>query len=79
MSNDLTSRKVLIDSMDTTGKKTDDYKHCKECKNYMSLPNGLRGGKRGYCKRRNIDDIRRGNQKACKLFVDNMERSSRNR
>lgn len=51
------------------GKKKCGYRYCEECKNFIALQNGVRGGKRGYCKRRNRSDVRSGRLRACKLFV----------
>lgn len=51
------------------GKKNGEYRYCEECKNFIALPDGVRGGKRGYCKRRRRNDARSGRLRACKLFV----------
>lgn len=58
-----------------TDGKEGDYILCADCKNFIVLPNGLRGSKRGYCELRNHNDVRRGKEKACKHFSANMERS----
>ena len=50
------------------------WRYCAECKHYTPLPNGVRGGKRGYCEKRYPRDSRRGCIRACKIFSekDNM-------
>lgn len=51
-----------------------DYRHCEECGNWMPLPDGTRGGKRGRCKRRRSIHVRNGRARACKLFIEVTER-----
>lgn len=46
-----------------------EYKRCKECENFIPLPDGPRGGKRGRCKRHPIF-VRKGYVRACKLFTE---------
>lgn len=46
----------------------DKYRHCEECLNYLPAEDGIRGGKRGYCKIRRSRDKRSGRSRACKRF-----------
>ena len=53
------------------GERKNGYRYCEECKNFVALPDGVRGGKRGHCKRRRRSGARSGRLRACKLFVEN--------
>lgn len=53
-----------------------DYRHCKDCENFVPRYVGIKSGKRGYCKKRRSGDMRWGSSRACKLFIDPMERSA---
>lgn len=62
-------KKPASDLAIVAGKENCVYRYCEECKKFIPLPNGVRGGKRGYCKRRRRGDTRSGRSRACKLFV----------
>lgn len=60
----------------SAGHEKGNYRYCEECENFIPLPDGARGGKRGHCKRRYRSDARSGRLRACKLFVENNKRSA---
>lgn len=51
-------------------KKMSDTKRicCKDCAFFLREKDGLRGGIRGKCKIRRINEIRTGSMKACRMF-----------
>lgn len=62
-------QKIMDEYAELTGQKIDlNNLHCIDCIQYVALPNGVRGGKIGFCKIRRRSEPRRGRRKACKRF-----------
>lgn len=64
------STKLQAANMERSAEEGKVWRYCKECEHYTPLPNGVRGGKRGYCEKRYPRDSRRGCIRACKMFSE---------
>lgn len=59
-----------LSGINKENRKKENYKHCEDCENFIPLPSGIRGGKRGHCKKRYPRDSRSGRVRACKQFSE---------
>lgn len=62
-------QKIMDEYAELTGQKIElNNPKCIDCMQYVALPDGVRGGKIGFCKIRRRSEARNGRRKACKRF-----------